>query len=314
MEIITLEDILNSYERIKKYIYKTPLEKSIFLSNDKTEIYFKWDNRQILHCSKIRGAFSKLTNIKDKSTKIIATSSGNHGMSMAYVSKYLGFKNIDIYVPFNIEDTKEKRILSYNANIKKVGKDYDGAHAAGISASKLENCIYVDPCSDVEVLSGSGSIAIEILEDLDHIDQIFIPLGGGGILTGIASYIKYTKPDIKIIGVMSEKSPAMLLSIEKNEILESYDAKDSICEALIGGVGKIPFNMAKNIIDEMILVDEKYILKAIKHFLYIEKEVVEASAAITLGAFYQYEEKFKNKRNVLVVTGGNINNELFEKI
>lgn len=306
--------IEESFKRIKKYIVKTPLMKSNLLSDKNTKIYFKMENRQKLNCCKIRGAFAKLTQLDNK-TPIIAVSSGNHGLSISYASKILGFKNTYIYLSKSTTKDKIENIYSYGVNVNKDGLDYDDAHRLAEEFTKKVKGTFIDPCSDNIALAGQGTIAIEILEDLPNVDQIFIPVGGGGIFAGIAIYAKSKNPNIRIIAVQTEMSPSFRDSIKDGIRYENYKAKGkSICDALLGGVGELPYSLIDNYLDDVMVVEEKYVKKAIIHLLLKEKNLVEPAGAIGLGAYFMYPEKFKNKKNVIILSGGNIDESLLLSI
>lgn len=306
--------IEESFKRIKKYIVKTPLMKSNLLSDKNTKIYFKMENRQKLNCCKIRGAFAKLTQLDNK-TPIIAVSSGNHGLSISYASKILGFKNTYIYLSKSTTKDKIENIYSYGVNVNKDGLDYDDAHRLAEEFTKKVKGTFIDPCSDNIALAGQGTIAIEILEDLPNVDQIFIPVGGGGIFAGIAIYAKSKNPNIRIIAVQTEMSPSFSDSIKDGIRYENYKAKgESICDALLGGVGELPYSLIDNYLDDVMVVEEKYVKKAIIHLLLKEKNLVEPAGAIGLGAYFMYPEKFKNKKNVIILSGGNIDESLLLSI
>ncbi len=306
--------IEESFKRIKKYIVKTPLMKSNLLSDKNTKIYFKMENRQKLNCCKIRGAFAKLTQLDNK-TPIIAVSSGNHGLSISYASKILGFKNTYIYLSKSTTKDKIENIYSYGVNVNKDGLDYDDAHRLAEEFTKKVKGTFIDPCSDNIALAGQGTIAIEILDDLPNVDQIFIPVGGGGIFAGIAIYAKSKNPNIRIIAVQTEMSPSFSDSIKDGIRYENYKAKgESICDALLGGVGELPYSLIDNYLDDVMVVEEKYVKKAIIHLLLKEKNLVEPAGAIGLGAYFMYPEKFKNKKNVIILSGGNIDESLLLSI
>ena len=306
--------VIDSYERIKKYIIRTETYKSINFSDKNTEIYFKTENRQLLNCCKVRGAFAKLTTL-NKDTEIVAVSSGNHGMSVAYVGKKLGFSNVKIFLSEKTSINKIDKIKSFVPQVILKGKSYDEAHEYAINYSKENNTVFIDPCSDELALSGQGTLALEILEDYPEIDQIFVPLGGGGILGGVGAYIKGYNSKIKVIGVQTEMSPSMFESLKDNVRYDNFPAKgETICDALLGGVGEIPYRLAPYILDEILIVEEKYVKEAIKLLFLKEKNVVEPSGAIGFAAYLQYREKFENKKNCIILSGGNIDEEILKSL
>ena len=151
---------------------------------------------------------------------------------------------------------------------------------------------------------------MEILEENPSIDTILVPIGGGGIITGISIGAKAIKPDVQIIGLQTAACPAMVAALRDEEFYETYETEDSICDALVGGVGYIPYKMAGEYIDDIIIVEERDIAKAVKHLILEEKTIAEPAGAIGIGAIKKNPEIFKGKNLAVVVTGGNIDKEL----
>lgn len=310
--LISYEHILSARERINKYIYNTPLDYSMYLSNKNMNIYLKLECQQKLRGFKIRGAFSKLLSLtkEEKRRGVIAVSSGNHGAGVSYASKVLGGISAKIYVPNTIPDSKLDKIRYYGAEVIISGSNYDEAHAAALETLEREKRIFVDPCSDVEVIAGQGSIAMEILEKNPDIDIIIAPIGGGGLITGLAVAAKHLKPSIEIIGVQTKACPAMVQSLKDKVCYADYPSEQSICDALIGGVGEIPYNMADMLIDDILLVDEDMIKEAIIFLMLKEKIIAEPAGAIGVGAIMSRPDLFENKNTAIVISGGNLDDKL----
>lgn len=314
--MINISSILKSKNRIEEFIYKTPLEKSICLSTAKINIYYKLENQQRTGSYKIRGALSKITSLDqdEKKKGVVAISSGNHGVAVSYGAYLLGIDDVTIYVPLTTPKIKTDKIEYYGANVEKVGINYDEAQEIGLRKIKESGATFIDPCSDKETISGQGTIGLEILEQNPSIDTILVPIGGGGLISGIATAVKSINPDIKVIGVQTEACPAMVASLRDNKFYEVYPAKESICDALIGGVGYIPYTMAKNCIDDIIIVREEDIKKAVIHLLLKEKLVVEPAGAIGVGAIMNNPQLFIDNNVAIVLTGGNIDEGLLIKM
>lgn len=310
--MITFSDVLSARERIHKYVYSTPLDYSMYLSNKNMNIYLKLECQQKLKGFKIRGAFSKLLSLtqEEKKRGVIAVSSGNHGAGISYASKVLGGISSKIYVPNTIPESKLDKIRYYGAQIVKNGANYDEAHAIALEALEREKLIFIDPCSDVEVIAGQGSIAMEILEDNPDIDIIIAPIGGGGLITGLAVAAKHLKPSIKIIGVQTNACPAMVQSLKDKVCYTDYPSEESICDALIGGVGEIPYKMAHKLIDDILLVDEEMIKEAILFLMTKEKVIAEPAGAIGVGVIMNKPKLFENKNTAIVISGGNLDDKL----
>lgn len=316
--MISFDDIKKSRERIKKYIYNTPLDYSIYLSNSEanTSVYLKLECQQKLKSFKIRGALSKLTSLteQEKSKGVLAVSSGNHGAGVSYAAHMLGGIKAKIYVPETIPESKLEKIKFFGAEVLTEGKNYDEAHIAALKALEEERLTFVDPCSDVDVIAGQGTIGIEIIEANPDIDTIIAPIGGGGLITGIAAAAKHLKPSIKIIGVQTAACPAMKKAMEDQICYADFPSEPSICDALVGGVGEIPYKMSQKYIDDIILVEEKKIKEAIMFLIEKEKVIAEPAGAVGVAAVMANPEVFRDRNVAIVVSGGNLDFSLLKSI
>jgi len=314
--MINFDDVLSARERIKGYIYNTPLEISSRLSNDSTEIFLKLEAQQKLKSFKIRGALSKITWLSDEERLkgVMAVSSGNHGAGVSYASYILGGIKAKIYIPETTPKSKVEKIKYYGAEIIQIGKNYDEAHAAAEEALKRERLTFIDPCSDIQTISGQGSIALEILEKNPNIDTILSPIGGGGLITGVSIAAKHINPSIKIIGVQTNACPAMVHSIRDKTCYTNYPSLPSICDALIGGVGDIPYLMANQCIDDIITVSEDTIRKAIVELLENDKVVAEPAGAATYAAIIENPNYFMGKKVAAIISGGNLDENLMRRL
>jgi len=314
--MIKFEDIIDAKKRIEKHIYHTPLEKSIYLSHGNTRVYLKLENQQKIKCAKVRGAFSKITALGDEELKkgVVAISSGNHGAAVSYAAQLLSIDKTTIYVPETTPKSKVEKIKYYGADVVMVGKNYDETHEIGLEKIREDGSIFIDPCSDEKVIAGQGTIGVEILEDAPNMDAILVPIGGGGIITGISIAAKHINPSIKVIGVQTAACPAMVASMRDGVFYETYPAGESICDALVGGVGLIPYKMAKECIDDIIVVEEADIYDAIVHLLLKEKAVAEPAGAIGVAAVYKNFHLFKGQNVAVVITGGNIDEALLKQV
>lgn len=311
------KDVVEAYKRIKDKIYMTPLEKSIYLSNQNTNYYLKLECLQPPKSFKLRGALSKMTTLTEEEKKkgVVAISSGNHGAAVSYAANLLGIDSILIFVPNVTPKSKIDKIKYYGGKVKIVGNNYDEAHSIGMEYVNNHDMTYVDPYyGDTLVYAGQGTIAIEILEQNPDIDTIMVPIGGGGLITGISVAAKAIKPSIKIIGLQTEACPAMIKSLEDNVLYDEYPSKESICEALVGGVGELAYKMAKDCIDEIIEVKEAFIKKAVSHMIRKEKIVAEPSSCICIAALMQESERINGKNVALIISGGNIGEDLMVEL
>ena len=303
-----------SLNNIKNYIVKTPLKYSERLSKEtNSNIYFKLENFQKTGSFKVRGALNKILNIKSEE-KVVAASSGNHGAAVSYALFQKNMTGI-IYVPKNVKKSKVKIIESYGSKVVKFGDDCLDAENEAIRLSKENNLTFVSPYNDYDIISGQGTIGVEILEQNRKIDIIFITVGGGGLISGISSYIKSVNPNIKVIGCSPINSSIMINSIKEGKIVNT-ESKDTLSDGSAGGVEEdsITFNMCKEFIDDYCLVSEEEIALQIKNTLNKDKILIEGSAAVAIASAIKMKSYLKEKNVAIIICGGNIGSDTLNKI
>lgn len=305
--------VLETYEIIREHLYRPPLQESIFLSDASRKIYFKNEGLQYTKSFKLRGALSKILRLtqEERQKGVVAVSSGNHGIAVSYICQQLGIENVLIFVPKNTPSSKTEKIRHFGAKLILEGKNYDEAHKAGMAYVKSHEMTYVDSYdNDPLVYAGQGTIAIELLEDQPLLDSILIPIGGGGLITGIAAYIKAVRPDIKIIGIQTAACPAMKACIDEHHHYAEYPSGPSTCEALVGGIGKLAYQHAFEWIDDVLIVQEETIKKAVMHMLLQEKIVAEPSSCVTVAALMDYPDYDFGEHVALIISGNNLDEKL----
>lgn len=315
--IFNFQDTKDAYNRIKSYTVKTPLEESFYLGDDNKKYFFKLESFQKVKSFKIRGALNKMLtlNNEEKKSGVATISSGNHGSSVSYAAKLLGIRNVKIIVPESTPQSKIDKIEYFGGEAILLGKNYDEANSLGMNYILENNLTYIDAYyDDPYIYGGQGTIGIEILEQNPDIDTIVVPIGGGGLITGIAVAAKHIKPDIKIIGVQTEACPAMIKSYQHNTFYEEYPNTDTLCDSLIGGIGKLSYKLAKDYVDEFLIVSENGIAKAVSFMAKQEKFIAEAGSCTTIAAVNEYPEKISGKNIALVISGGNIDGEILTNI
>jgi len=312
-----LQEILEAERRCREYIVRTPLEYSPYLSNlGQSNVYLKLENFQITGSFKIRGVINKILSLSEEEKRrgIIAASTGNHGVAVAYAIKKFGLRGM-IFLPENVSEAKLNDILSYGVEVKFYGKDSVETEKYARKYAKKEGMIYISPYNDEKIIAGQGTIGVELLEQLKDVDVVFIPVGGGGLISGIAIYLKSMIPDVKIIGCQPENSPVMYKSIKAGKIL-TVTSKPTISEGTAGGIEEdaITFHICKELVDDFVLVSEEEILKAIR--LMIEKHhiLVEGAAALSIAAYMKKREEYRGKNIVLLVTGRRLSIEWLKKV
>ncbi len=314
----SIDDIYSARGRIKGLVYRTPLEESLYLGRDGRRYFFKLECLQTVRSFKIRGALSRMTALTEEQRErgVATVSSGNHGSSVSYAAKLLGIKNAVIIVPEPTPQTKIDRIRFCGGKVLFMGKDYNEAHELGLRYIASNGLTYIDPYyDDPMVYGGQGTIGLEILEQDPDIDTVVCPIGGGGLITGIAVAVKTLKPGIRVIGAQTEACPAMIAAIRDHVFYEDYPITgDSLCDALLGGVGKLSYEMLPDYIDDIIEVRESSIKKAVKHMLLQEKIVAEGGSATAVAAVMDEPERVGGRKIALIISGGNIDGSILERI
>jgi threonine dehydratase len=301
---------------IKKYIRKTPIEECRLLS-DQTDgqVFLKMEHWQKTGSFKIRGALNRLLMlpVEDKSRGVITASAGNHGLGMAYASDLLGIK-ARIVLPVNAAATKVRMLNQYNVEIIQAGRDYDEAEDVAHKIEKDCQLTFVSGFDDAEVISGQGTIALEILSALPDPDIILVPVGGGGLISGIAITSKERNPDIQVIGVQSEASPALYRAWQLNMVVET-PIEETIADGLAGRlVSPLILETVQKYVDDLIVVNEEDIIKAILFLLQQNHTLVEGAAAVGVAAFLSNKVNIEGKKCVVVLTGRNIDVEKVKNV
>lgn len=312
------QEVLDAAERIRGYVYETPLEQSMYLSGEERRYFFKLECLQTVKSFKLRGAMNKMLSLTpaERARGVATISSGNHGAAVSYGAKRIGIEKAVVIVPETTPQAKVDKIRYFGAEARLMGKNYDEAHALGMAFIRESGMIYVDSCNkDPKVYGGQGTVALEILKQNPAIDTIVVPIGGGGLATGVAVAAKNIKPGIRIIGVQSEVCPAMERALADKVYYETYPVSgDTLCDALVGGVGKLAYETLGDYMDEIIIVKEASIAAAIRHMALKEKFLVEGAAAATLAAVLEAPDRVAGRQVALVMSGGNVDGDVLRRL
>jgi threonine dehydratase len=309
------ESCQTAYNNIKKHIVKTPLIHSKNLSSTSdSNVFLKLENFQHTGSFKLRGAMNKILNLPDKSISVVAASSGNHGAAVAYSLRNLKMKGL-VYVPENAVSSKVKLMKKYGVEIRYSGNDSLIAESSAISYAEENNLSFVSPYNDIDVISGQGTIGVEMINQMKDLDVVFITVGGGGLISGVGGYLKSINSNIKIIGCSPENSPVMKVSLNKGKIIE-FDSLPTLSEGSAGGIERdsITYNFCEEFIDDFYLVSEEEIAENIKFFIANEKLLIEGAAAVSVAAFLKNKKLFKGMNVGIVICGGNIGNDTLKSI
>ncbi len=315
MNDINLSKISSAHKKIQPHIRKTPLEFSQQLSEQRgNEVYLKLENWQKTGSFKIRGALNKMLSLssEEKQKGIITASAGNHGLGVAHAAKMLGIQG-KIVVPENASLAKIKALQNYDLDLLKKGHDYDEAEEIAWEIQKREDLTFIHAFSDPEIIAGQGTIALEILEELPETETIIVPIGGGGLIAGIAIAAKSINSKLKVVGVQSEASPAMFNAVQAARCVET-PIEETIADGLAGRfVAEFTLELAQKYVDEVVLVSETGIKEAIKLVIENEHMLIEGAAAVGIAALL--EERIKTHGKVVVIlTGRNIHFQVLKEI
>ena len=311
---VSLDDIRAAAARIEGAVVRTPTMLSQTLSEvTGSTIYVKFENLQFTAAYKERGALNKLLLMEEttRARGVIAASAGNHAQALAYHGARLGIP-VTIVMPKPTPTIKVMQTESHGATIVLHGELFDEAYAHARELEKERGLTFVHPFDDPEIIAGQGTVALEMLEQAPEIDSLVIPIGGGGLISGIGIAAKALRPDIELIGVQAELYPGMYCRITGNELPSSGD---TIAEGIaVKAPGTVTSAILQRIIDEILLVPERDIETAVSLFLQIEKTVAEGAGAAGLAALIRHPERLKGRTVGLVITGGNIDTRLLATV
>ena len=301
-----LEAFIKAKEKLSKVLLETHLIYSpIFSKESGNKVFIKPENLQKTGSFKIRGAYNKISNltVDEKKRGVIASSAGNHAQGVAYGAKESGIKAI-IVMPKSTPLIKVESTKQYGAEVILHGDVYDDAYKKAKELEEKEGYVFVHPFNDEDVLDGQGTIALEILEELPETDIILVPIGGGGLISGIACAAKILKPEIKIIGVEPEGAASAYEAIKENKIIELKEANTIADGTAVKKIGDLNFEYIKKYVDEIITVSDYELMEAFLLLVEKHKIIAENSGILSVAATKKLKEK--NKKVVSVISGGNI--------
>jgi threonine dehydratase len=318
MDIV--QNILEAHSRLNPYALETPLVRSLAFSQATgAEVWLKLENLQPTGSFKVRGALNKLLSLPPEQLAkgVVAASSGNHGAGVAWGLAKLGAKGI-VFVPEGASPTKLEAICRLGAEVRVYGTDGADTEVYAREYAHQNGLSYISPYNDPDVIAGQGTIGVEIAEQMgDPVqpDAVFVTVGGGGMISGIASYLKSVSPTVQMIGCQPENDAAMLASVRAGRIVE-IDAKPTISDGSAGGLepGAITFDLCQRLVDAWVTVSEAEIRAAMRAFLETEQGGLEGAAGVALAAFFKTAEQYKGKTMVVVICGANISPEKLKTV
>ena len=312
--MMTLDRIYHAAFTLKDAVRKTDLILAPALSNE-NKVYLKTENLQMTGSFKVRGAYYKISRLSDeeKSRGIIACSAGNHAQGVALAASKNNIPSL-ICMPDGAPISKVEATKSFGADVCLVSDTYDDAYEKAVELQKEKGYTFIHPFDDPDVIAGQGTIGLEILEQLDDVDAVVVPVGGGGLISGVAAAIKELKPSCKIYGVQAAGAPSMYESILAQE-KKSLETVDTFADGIAVKVpGDNTYEMVNKYVDEMLTVTEDEIAAAILALMEKQKLVAEGAGAVPVAAVMFGKIPLKNKKVVCVVSGGNIDVYILNRV
>ncbi|HRK54551.1 MAG TPA: threonine/serine dehydratase [Cyclobacteriaceae bacterium] len=311
-----LADRIKEAEKsIRPYVRETPLEYSYSLSADAgCEVYLKLENLQITGSFKARGSMNKILSLKDDKRKIITASTGNHGLGVANALKVTR-KEGTIFLPTKASVAKVEAIKQRGIAVEFHGDSGEITETYARQLANDRNQVYVSPYNDEDVIAGQGTIGVELYRQLPELDAVFVSIGGGGLIAGIAAYLKSVNPTIQIIGCLPTNAPVMYESIKAGKIIDVPELP-TLSDGTAGGIDHdtITFDLCRDLIDDYVLTTEEEILSAMRFVLKHHHHVIEGSAGVSVAAILKQKEKFKGKKVAAVICGSNVSEAVLKRV
>ena len=310
-------EVIAAEKAIRSYVRKTYLEHSPFYSQlTGARVYFKLENIQHTGSFKLRGAMNKLLSLSDEEKRrgVVTASTGNHGAAFAYgLGKVKGTGVV--FVPENASPTKVAAIERLGADVRHFGKDSAETEAHARQYAEDNSMTHLPPYNDAKVIGGQGTIGFELSNQLDRIDAVYVALGGGGMISGIAGYLKTINPAVHIVGCSPENSQVMIQSVKAGRILD-LPSLPTLSDGTAGGIepGSITLEFCRDLVDDFITVTEDEIKDSLREFMQTQHMLIEGSAAVAVAACKKKAGRFTGQNVVVVICGGNISNETLKEI
>jgi threonine dehydratase len=314
--LLTIQAIRDARERIRDSIYLSPFVRSeTFSQITGNSIFFKLDNLQMTGAFKERGALNKILLLTDEERRrgVIAASAGNHAQAVAYHATKRGI-TAEICMPLTTPITKVSATRGYGAEVVLVGANYDESCQEAMRRCLDRNLTFIHPFDDEAVIAGQGTIGLEMLEAAADLDAVIVPVGGGGLIAGVACAVKETNPKIKVIGVQTSKLPSMKAALEHHKLV-TLPANKSIADGIaVRRAGDVTFPLAEKYVDDIVTVDEEEIANAILVMLEKEKTLTEGAGAVGAAAVLNQKIPLRGNKLGVLISGGNIDVTLLSRI
>ena len=303
-------------DRIRSLARHTPLAIAPWLAaSPGSQVFLKLENRQTTGSFKLRGALNRLMTLTDEQRRrgCVAASSGNHGAAVAWAQKNLGIHGT-IFVPEHTSSSKIDKIREFGGKVQTFGTDGldTEQHARAYAAEHGQ--FYVSPYNDPQVVAGQGTIGVELLDDLQDIDRVFVAVGGGGLISGIASVLRSANPSVEVIGCQPAESAVMAASVDAGRIVE-LESGETLSDGTAGGIesDSVTFALCRELVDEFIIVDESEIAAAMRDYRAAEGERVEGAAGVAIAAVKKHAGDVSGN-SIVIICGGNVSDATWASV
>jgi threonine dehydratase len=310
-------EVLLAEERIRPYVRETFLEHSPFFSRlAEANVFFKLENLQHTGSFKVRGATNKLLALpsEERTRGVVAASTGNHGSAVAFASQRIDVPSV-VFMPETALPGKIQALESSRAEVRLSGQDCIEAEAAARRYAAQRGMAYLSPYNDAQVIGGQGTVGLELARQLDKIDAVFVSLGGGGLISGIAGYLKDVQPGVQVFGCSPENSQVMIESVNAGRILD-LPSLPTLSDGTAGGVetDSITFELCRRLVDGYVTVTEEEIADSLRLFIETHHMLIEGSAAVAIASLLKQRERVAGKNVVVVLCGANIDKDTLKGI
>jgi threonine dehydratase len=315
--MFSAQTVIEAESRIRQFIRETPVDHSLHLSLlGNGDVHLKLEHLQHTGSFKLRGATNKILSLTPEQWQrgVIAASTGNHGLGVCYAARRAG-TTATIYLPRNVSESKLAMMKHLGGNQIVSSDDCLDAENTARKAAEASGQVFISPYNDPEVIAGQGTIGVELARQLDRIDAVFVAVGGGGMIAGIAAYLKSVSPNTRIIGCWPENSRVLYECLRAGRIIE-FPEEPTISESTAGGVeaGSVTFPLCQRLIDGQVLVSEAEIRAAMRMIFEQERWVVEGSAGVAVAGYLKEREAYAGQTVVIILCGRNIAAEKLKQI
>ncbi|MBN1163036.1 MAG: threonine/serine dehydratase [Candidatus Krumholzibacteriota bacterium] len=311
------QEVGEAEKRIRPYIRETILERSRFYSQaGRAEVHLKLENLQYTGSFKARGAINKILSLTpaERSRGLVTASTGNHGAAVARSLEILSLNGI-IFMPEKVPPSKLRMMERYGAEVRFRGRDAVEAEIQARRFAAERGWVYISPYNDPRIIGGQGTVGYELHHQLERIDAVFVSLGGGGLISGIAGYLKSVQPRARIIGCSPQNSPVMIESIKAGRIIQ-MDSLPTLSDGTAGGVeeGAITFELCRDLVDRYVALTEAEIGESLAEFIDTHHMLIEGAAAVAVAGYKKLKNDYAGRNVVIVICGANIGLEELQSL